>query len=164
MTASSHEIDARDRVTANGHRDLPGELGNEYADDVIGSGQKTATSHVESDLSETSIDPRIKTGLPENESARVESGSGQKTATDRDANAHGKRATATMTAFDPLDRERKEEREREQRPQSRELLDRAQALLSFRAPRSEDREPREDNTRERSSEVSPNSPRRRACG
>ena len=33
----------------------------------------------------------------------VESGSGQKTATDLDETAHGKRATATMTAFDALD-------------------------------------------------------------
>ena len=74
-------------MTANGHRDLPGEQGNAYADDVIGSGQKTATGHAEGE-----------TGLHEKESARVKSGSGQKTAT-----AHGKRATATMTAFDALD-------------------------------------------------------------
>ena len=148
MTASGHEINAGDRVTASGHHDLPGELWNEYADDVI---------------SETGIDPRIETSLPENESARVESGSGQKTATDLDATAHGKRATATMTAFDALDREWEEERERERQPWSRELLDCERALLSFRAPRSEDREPREDNTRERSSEISLNSPRRRVC-
>ena len=80
-------------------RDLPGELGNAYADDVIGSGQKTATGNAESDLGETGIE----TGLPENESAHVESGSGQKTATALDETAHGKRATATMTAFDALD-------------------------------------------------------------
>ena len=108
MTASGHEIDAGDRVTASGQRDLPSELGNANADDGIGSGQKTATGHAE-----TGIDPRIETGLPENESAPVESGSGQKTAAALDATAHGKRATATMTAFDALDSEREEERERE---------------------------------------------------
>ena len=88
LTASGQWRKVIDRVTAKGHRDLPGELGNAHAVDVIGSGQKTATSH-----GETGIDPRIKTGLPENES-----GSGQKTAT-----AHGKSATATMTASDALD-------------------------------------------------------------
>ena len=56
-------------MTASGHRNLPGELGNAYADDVTGSGQKTATGHAESDLGETGIDTRIETGLPENESA-----------------------------------------------------------------------------------------------
>ena len=74
MTASGHKIDAGERVTASSHCDLPGELGNAYADDVTGSGQKTATGHSESD-------PGIETGLPEKESGHVESGSGQKTAT-----------------------------------------------------------------------------------
>ena len=87
-------------MTASGHSDFPGGQGNAYADDVTGSGQKTATG----------IDPRIETGLPENESAHVESGSGQKTATDRDATAHGQRVTS--------DREQEEERERERRPLS----------------------------------------------
>ena len=90
-------------MTATGHRDFPGEQGNAYADDVTGSGQKTATGHEESGPGETGIDPRIETGLPENESVCAESGSGQKTATDLDATAHGKRATETMTAFDALD-------------------------------------------------------------
>ena len=87
-------------MTASGHSDLPGGQGNAYADDVTGSGQNTATGHTESGHGETGIDPRIETGLPENESAHVESGSGQKTAIDRDATAHGQRATATMTALD----------------------------------------------------------------
>ena len=94
---------SRDRRGRSRDCDLPGELGNAYTDDVTGSGQKTATGHAESDLSETGIDPRIETGLPENESAHAKSGSGQKTATDLDATAHGKRATVTMTAFDALD-------------------------------------------------------------
>ena len=85
-------------MTASGHSDLPGGQGNAYADDVTGSGQKTATGHAE-----TGIDPRIETGLPKNESAHVESGSGQKTATNRDVTAHGQRATTTMTALDALD-------------------------------------------------------------
>ena len=80
-------------MTAPGHRDLPGELGNAHTVDATGSGQKTTTG-----LGETGIDPRIETGLPENES-----GSSQKAANARDATAHGKRATATMTAFDALD-------------------------------------------------------------
>ena len=132
-------------MTANGHRDLPGEQRNAYADNVTGSGQKTATGQAESNP-----------GLPENESARVESGSGQKAAT----RPHTGRDRLRCSR--PLDREREEERERERRP--RELLNRARALLSFCAPRSEDWEPREDNTQERSSEVSLNSPRRRVCG
>ena len=89
LTASGQWRKVVDRVTATGHRDLPGELGNAHAVDVIGSGQKIATGHAES-------------GLPENESVRVESGSGQKTATGHDATAHRKRATATMTASDAL--------------------------------------------------------------
>ena len=95
-------------MTASGHRDLPGELENVYADDVTGSGQKTATGHAESEPGETGIDPRIETGLPENESAHIESGSSQKTATDRDDDR--------LRRSQPLDREREEERE--QRPRS----------------------------------------------
>ena len=52
-------------MTANCHRDLPGELGNVYAVDKIGSDLKNATGHAESGPDETSIDPRIETGLPE---------------------------------------------------------------------------------------------------
>ena len=61
---------------------------------MIGSGQKTVTGR-----GETGIDPRIETGLPENESARVESGSDPKIAT-----ARGRTATERMTASDALDR------------------------------------------------------------
>ena len=50
-------------MTANGHGKLPGEQGNANSVDGIGSGQKTATGHVE-----TGINPRIETGLPESES------------------------------------------------------------------------------------------------
>ena len=69
-------------MTANSHDDLPGEQGIANAVDGIGSGQKTVTSHVESGLGETDIDPRIETGLPESESERDGIGSGPKTATD----------------------------------------------------------------------------------
>ena len=62
---------------------------------MIGSGQKTATGHAESGLG---IDPRIETGLLENESARAESGSDPKIAT-----ARGRTATEKMTASDALD-------------------------------------------------------------
>ena len=103
MTASGHEIDPGNHVTTTGHRHFPGEHGNTYADDVTGSGQKTATGHTESGPGETGIDPRIETGLSENESVCAESGSGQKTATDLNATSHWKRATETMTAFDALD-------------------------------------------------------------
>ena len=54
---------------------------------MIGSGQKTTTGHAE-----TGIDPRIETGLPENES-----GSDSKIAT-----ARGRTATERMTALDLL--------------------------------------------------------------
>ena len=85
-------------MTVTGHPNLPGGQGNAHVDDVTGSGQKTATGHAES-----GIDPRIETGLAENESVHVESGSGQKTATDLDVTEHEKRATGTLTAFDALD-------------------------------------------------------------
>ena len=147
-TASSHKGDVEDRATASGHREPPDERGNAHADDAIGSGQKTATGHAESGLGET--------GFPENESARAESGSVPNIAT-----ARGRTETEKMTASDALDREREEERERGRRP--RELSDRERALRFFRISRSEERDTREDRARERSSETSPNSPRRGAC-
>ena len=90
-------------MTATGHSDLPGGQGNAYADDVIGSGQKTATGHAESSPGETGIDPRIETGLSENESFHAASGSGQKTATGHGVTEHEKRATGTMTDVVALD-------------------------------------------------------------
>ena len=90
-------------MTASGHSDLPGGQGNAHADDVTGSGQMSATGHTESGHGETGFDPRIETGLPETESAHVERGSGQKTATARKATAHGQIVNTTMTALDALD-------------------------------------------------------------
>ena len=90
-TASSHENDEGDRVTANGHNDLHVEQGIANSVDVIGSGQKTATGHVKSGLGETGIDPRIETGLPESESDP------------KIATARGKTATKKTTASDALD-------------------------------------------------------------
>ena len=84
-------------MTASGHSDLPGGQGNAHADDVTGSGQTTATGHTES-----GIDPRIETGPPEIESAHVKRGSGQKTATAREATAHGQIANTMITALDAL--------------------------------------------------------------
>ena len=146
MTASGHESDSGERVTASGHSDLLGGQGNAYADDVTGSGQKTATRHAESSHGETGIDPRIETGPPEKESAHVESGNGQKTAIDRDVTAHGQRATATMTALDLLTANGKRRESEKDGHGQRKLRDRERALLSYHAPRAEDREPREDNT------------------
>ena len=94
MNASGHENDERDRVTANGHDDLPGEKGIANAVDGIGSGQKTATG----------IDPRIETGLPESESERDGIGSDPKIATDHVATVRGRTATEKPTASDALDR------------------------------------------------------------
>ena len=136
LTASGHESDSGERVNASGHSDLPGGQGNAFADGATSSGQQTANGH-----GETGIDPRIETGLSVTESFHAATG-------------HEKRATWTMTGVDALDREREEERERERRRRPRELLDHDLALLSFHAPRSKDREPREDNTRGRDSEVS----------
>ena len=99
MTASGHESDEGNCLTANGRDDLPGEQGMANTVDGIGSGQKTATGHVKSVLGETSIDPRIETGLPESESERDGIGSGRKAAT-----THGRTATKAMTASDALDR------------------------------------------------------------
>ena len=102
MTASGHESNLGDRVTVTSHSDLPDELGNTHADDVISSSSKNTTGHAESGLGETGIDPRIVTGFPENKSVNAESGSGQTTAIDLDVIAHGNIATATMTASDAL--------------------------------------------------------------
>ena len=137
MTASGNESNSGERVTASGHSDLPGGQGNAFADGATGSGQLTATGHAES-----GIDPRIETGLSVTESFHTTTGHG--------VSGHEKRATWTMTVVDALDLfdcEREEERERERWRRPRELLVRDLALLSFRAPRSEDREPREDSTR-----------------
>ena len=70
---------------------------------MTGRGQTTATGHTESGHGETGIDPRIDIGLPAIESAHIESGSGQKTATAREATTHGQIANATMTAIDAFD-------------------------------------------------------------
>ena len=103
VTASDHESDLGERVTASGHSDLPGGQGTCTLNDVPGCGQTTTTKHTESGHGKTGIDLRIDTGLPANESAHVESGSGQKTATAREATTHGQIANATMTAIDGLD-------------------------------------------------------------
>ena len=85
-------------MTASSHSDLPGGQGNAYADDVTGSDQPTATGHAES-----SIDPRIETGLSVNESFHAATISGQKTATGHGVSGHEKRAKGTMTVVDALD-------------------------------------------------------------
>ena len=97
-TASGHENDEGDRLTASGHDDLSGEQGIANAVDVIGSGQKTATGHVESGL-----DPRIETGLPESESERDGSGSDPKIATNHVVTVRSRTATEKTTASDTLD-------------------------------------------------------------
>ena len=91
-------------MTASIYDALPGEQGITNAVDRIGSGQKTATGHVESSLGETGIDPRIETGLPESESEHDGIGSGPKTATDHVATVRGRTETETTTASDALDR------------------------------------------------------------
>ena len=88
----AYESDLGDRVTATGHSDLPGGQGNAYADDVISSGQKTATGHAES-----------SPGLSENESFHAATSSGQKTTTGHGVTKHEKRATGTMTDVVALD-------------------------------------------------------------
>ena len=66
MTAAiGHESGEGDLVTFCGHDDLPDEQGIANAVDVIGSGLKNATGHVESGRGETGSDPRIATDLPE---------------------------------------------------------------------------------------------------
>ena len=100
VTASSHESDEGDRVTANGHGDLPDEQGNANAPVATGSGQKTATGHSESDPDGIGSDPKTATDHVETPSASEPDGtdSGPKTAT-----AHGKTATETSPADDTLD-------------------------------------------------------------
>ena len=83
-------------MTANGHSDLLCEQGNANAVDATGSGQKTATGHVESGLGETGIDPRIVIVLPESESERD--------ATSHAVTARRWTATETRPASDALDR------------------------------------------------------------
>ena len=101
-TASGHENDEGDCVTASSHRELPGEWGKAHAVDVTGSSQKTATVHTESGPGETGIDPRIEISLPESENALARSGSDPKIATAHGATAHGRTATERMTASDTL--------------------------------------------------------------
>ena len=77
-------------MTTSGYSDLPGGQGNAFADGATGSGQKTATGHAES-----GIDPRIETGLSVTESFHAATGHG--------VSGHEKRATWTMTGVDALD-------------------------------------------------------------
>ena len=104
MTAGGHESGEGYHVTANGHDDLPDEQGNANAVGATGSGQKTATGHIESGLGETGIDPRIVTGLPESEGERDTTGSGPKTATSHAVTASGWTAIETSPASDAPDR------------------------------------------------------------
>ena len=90
-------------MTASGHASLPGGQGNAFADDASGSGQPTATAHVESGHGVTGIGPRIETGHTETESFHATSGSSQKTATALGVSGHKQRATRTMTVADALD-------------------------------------------------------------
>ena len=64
----------------------------------------------------------------------------------------------------PLDREQEEERERKPRRRPRELLSRVLALLSFLDPHPEERESREDKTREQEADDSLKFPRCGTCG
>ena len=64
MTASGQESGEGDRMTANGHDELPDEQGIANAVDAIGSGLKNATGHVESGRGETGSDPRIANRSP----------------------------------------------------------------------------------------------------
>ena len=86
---------SRERRGRSRDGELPNEQGNAHTADVIGSGQKTMAGHSDSGLGKTGIDPRIETGLPENETARED---------DR------------LRRSRPLDSERDEEQERERRP------------------------------------------------
>ena len=104
MTVGGHESGEGYRVTANGHGDLPGEQENANAVGATGSGQKTATGHVESGLGETGIDPRIVTGLPESEGERDATGSGPKTATSHAMTASGWTAIETSPTSDAPNR------------------------------------------------------------
>ena len=90
-------------MTASGDASLPGGQGNAFADDASGSGEPTATAHVESGHGVTGIGPRIETGHAETESFHAASGSGQKTATALGVSGHEQRATRTMTVADALD-------------------------------------------------------------
>ena len=112
------------------------------------------------------IDPRIETGHSETESSHAASGSGQKTATAPGASGHEKRAKRTTTGVDALDllTANGKRSESDNHSEVHELLLRDLALLSFHAPRSEDREPREDNTRWQDYEVSLEFSRRGTCG
>ena len=83
-------------MTASGHASLPGGQGNSFADDASGSGQPTATAHVESGHGVTGIGPRIETGHAETESFHA-------TATALGVSGHEQRATRTMTVADALD-------------------------------------------------------------
>ena len=93
-------------MTANGHSDLPDEQGNANTPVETGSGQKTATSHSESDPDGIGSDPKIETDHAEKPSASEPDGidSGPNTVTDPAATAHGKTAIETSPADDALDR------------------------------------------------------------
>ena len=139
---------------------------NAYADDATGSGQQTTTGHATSGHGVPGIDPRIETGHSETESPHAASGSGQKTATAHSASGHEKRAKRTTTGVDALDllTANGKRSESDNHSDTHELLLRDLALLSSHDSRSEEREPREDNTRRQDYEVSLEFSRRGTCG
>ena len=94
------------------------------------------------------------------------SGSGQKTATAPSASGHEKRAKRTTTGVDALDllTANGKRSESDNHSDTHELLLHDLAPLSSHDSRSEEREPREDNTRRQDYEVSLEFSRRGTCG
>ena len=65
MNASGHESGEGDRVTLNGHNELPDEQGIANAVDAIGFSPKNSTGYIKIGCGETGSNPRIVTDLPE---------------------------------------------------------------------------------------------------
>ena len=110
--------------------------------------------------------PGIETGHSETESPHAASGSGQKTTTAHGASGHEKRAKRTTTGVDALGllTANGKRSESDNHSDTYELLLRDLALLSSHDSRSEEREPREDNTRRQDYEVSLEFSHRGTCG
>ena len=144
MIASGHENGKRDRGTAIGHNDPPGEHAKAAAVTDSGnsrdrsrqsgfggaaSSQKTATGHTETARA-NAMKPLAVRRPP--------------TITQRPHKGKQQTRRSTPTASRPLNRARKAERQREQQDRSREPSDQERAQSTLLASQAEEREARED--------------------
>ena len=145
VIASGHENGERGRGTAIGHIDQPGEHGKATA--VTGSSNSRDRSR-QSDLGEAASGQKTATSHTKTTTANtMKSLAVQRPPTTAPRLRKGKQQTrrSTPTPSRPLNRVRKEERQREQQDRSREPSDQERTQNTFPISQAEDREAREES-------------------